>query len=53
MYVVIYPVNDRESYSDPEAFGPFDTEDECFAFAATISQEPNDWLPCKVQPPTV
>jgi hypothetical protein len=41
-----------EGYDEPEAFGPFASEEECYAFAAHVSQRPNDWTPIRVQTPT-
>ena len=30
---------------DGEIFGPFDSEDDCYTWAASHSREPNDWTP--------
>lgn len=36
---------------DGEHIGPFDNEDECYAFAARVSREPNDWQPVELTDP--
>lgn len=36
---------------DPDAIGPFESEDECYAHVARWSLEPNDWTPIEVSPP--
>ena len=44
--VVLHGGNDL-----PEVYGPFPTEDDCYKFAARVSQEPNDWTPTRLLDP--
>ena len=36
---------------DGIVYGPFEEEEECYDFAAKVSQEPNDWTPLVVFKP--
>jgi hypothetical protein len=49
MWIVL--LEGTRTYDTPEAFGPFENEDECYRFAARVSQEPNDWTPLEVKEP--
>ena len=35
-----------------ETYGPLASEEECYALAAKVSQEPNDWEPVKLIHPS-
>jgi hypothetical protein len=47
-FIVLHPAPSADG-PDPIAYGPFESEDSCYRFAATISEEPNDWLPLEVK----
>mgnify|MGYP001576711597 CR=1 FL=1 len=32
-------------------YGPLESEDACYAFAAKVSREPNDWMPIRLTDP--
>lgn len=49
-WVVMYDIGDNVNDFGGIA-GPYETEDDCFAAAASFSREPNDWMPVRLSIP--